>query len=46
MLFRELNAYEGLTFANVETANEDVERNLKILGSEANQEPKGATRVR
>lgn len=31
-IFRELDTFEGLKFANVETDTEDVERNLRGVG--------------
>lgn len=46
VIFRELDTFEGLKFANVETDTEDVERTLKGLGDEAKQEVKGTERIR
>ena len=39
-IFRELDTFEGLKFANVETDTEDVERNLRGVG-EPEKEKKG-----
>lgn len=43
-IFRELDTYEGLKFANVETDTEDVERNIQSVG-EPVKEKKGEGEV-
>lgn len=46
VIFRELDTFEGLKFANVETDTEDVERTLKGLGEDSKAESKGSTKVK